>query len=275
MNQTAPNIQSRSAIGELCSAIAVEGRWLLADTAVMTWRNLIRYRRSPELLMFSTLSPVMFVLLFNYVFGGAIPTGDLNYIDYLMPGILVQTTIFSATQTGVGLAEDLQKGMVDRYRSLPMARSAVLGGRVVAETLVSIFVACLMLGVGYIIGMRFHGGFWPGFAMPFMVAGFAFGFSWIAAVVGASVRNPESAGSMMFFVIFPLTFLSSAFVPIESMPGWLQPFTKINPVTNAVDLGRALSQGGPIIQNATITLLWTLAFTFIIGPIAVWRYRKV
>ena len=118
MNRTAPNIQSRSAIGELFSAIAVEGRWLLADTAVMTWRNLIRYRRSPELLMFSTLSPVMFVLLFNYVFGGAIPTGDLNYIDYLMPGILVQTTIFSATQTGVGLAEDLQKGMVDRYRSL-------------------------------------------------------------------------------------------------------------------------------------------------------------
>ena len=208
MNQTAPNIQSRSAIGELFSAIAVEGRWLLADTAVMTWRNLIRYRRSPELLMFSTLSPVMFVLLFNYVFGGAIPTGDLNYIDYLMPGILVQTTIFSATQTGVGLAEDLQKGMVDRYRSLPMARSAVLGGRVVAETLVSIFVACLMLTVGLIIGMRFHGDFWPGFATPFMVAGFAFGFSWVAALVGASVRNAESAGSLMFFVVFPLTFLS-------------------------------------------------------------------
>ena len=275
MNQTAPNIQSRSAIGELFSAIAVEGRWLLADTAVMTWRNLIRYRRSPELLMFSTLSPVMFILLFNYVFGGAIPTGDLNYIDYLMPGILVQTTIFSATQTGVGLAEDLQKGMVDRYRSLPMARSAVLGGRVVAETLVSIFVACLMLTVGLIIGMRFHGDFWPGFATPFMVAGFAFGFSWVAALVGASVRNAESAGSLMFFVVFPLTFLSSAFVPIESMPGWLQAFADINPVTKAVDLGRALTQGGPIIPNARATAAWTIGMAVVIGPIAVWKYRKV
>ena len=274
MNQTT-HIQDRSSLGELASAVGVEFRYLIADTAIMTWRNLIRYRRAPELLIFSTISPVIFVLLFNYVFGGAIPTGDLAYIDFLMPGILIQTTIFGATQTGTGLAEDLQKGMVDRYRSLPMARSAFLGGRIVAETLVNIFVACLMLGVGYIIGMRFHGGFWPGFAMPFMVAGFAFGFSWVAAVVGASVRNPESAGSMMFFVIFPLTFLSSAFVPIESMPGWLQPFTKINPVTYAVDLGRALSQGGPIIANAWPTVLWTLAFTFVVGPVAVWRYRKV
>ena len=191
MNQTA-HIQDRSSLGELASAVGVEFRYLFADTAIMTWRNIIRYRRAPELLIFSTISPVMFVLLFNYVFGGAIPTGDLAYIDFLMPGILIQTTIFGATQTGTGLAEDLQKGMVDRYRSLPMARSAFLGGRIVAETLVNIFVACLMLGVGYIIGMRFHGGFWPGFAMPFMVAGFAFGFSWVAAVVGASVRNPKA-----------------------------------------------------------------------------------
>ena len=268
-------IQERSALGEILSGIAVEARWLIADTAIMTWRNLIRYRRGPELLIFSTISPVMFVLLFNYVFGGAIPTGDLAYIDYLMPGILIQTTIFGATQTGVGLAEDLQKGMVDRYRSLPMARSAFLGGRVVAETIVNVFVATLMIAVGVIIGMRFHGGFWPGFSLPFVVAGFAFGFSWIAALVGASVRNPEGAGSMMFFVVFPLTFLSSAFVPIESMPGWLQAFANINPITYAVDLGRTLSQGGPILENAWPTLLWTLAFTLIIGPIAVWRYRRV
>ena len=251
-------IQDRSASANSLSAIAVESRWMIADTAVMTWRNLIRYRRSPELFIFSTASPVMFIFLFNYVFGGAIPTGDLNYIDFLMPGILVQTTLFSATQTGVGLAEDLQKGMVDRYRSLPMARSAVLGGRVAAETLVSLFVACLMLAVGYIIGMRFHGGFWPGFAVPFMVAGFAFGFSWVAALIGASVRNAEGAGSLMFFVVFPFTFLSSAFVPVETMPGWLQPFTSVNPVTYAVDLGRALSQGGAILANAWPTLLWTL-----------------
>ena len=274
MNSNA-QLEDSSAFGGILSAVAVEGRWLIADTSVMAWRNLIRYRRSPELLMFSTLSPVMFVLLFNYVFGGAIPTGQLSYIDFLMPGILVQTTIFSATQTGVGLAEDLQKGMVDRYRSLPMARSAVLGGRVLAETLVSLFIAYLMLGVGLIIGMRFHGDFWPGFSMPFMVAGFSFGFSWVAALVGASVRNAESAGSMMFFVVFPLTFLSSAFVPIETMPGWLQVFAENNPVTKAVDLGRALTQGGPIVGNAWATGLWTLGMAIVIGPIAVWRYRRV
>ncbi len=262
-------------VREMISSIAVEGRWLLADTAVMTWRNLLRYRRSPELLMFSTLSPVMFVLLFNYVFGGAIPTGELSYIDFLIPGILVQNTIFTSTQTGVGLAEDLQKGMVDRYRSLPMARSAVLGGRVVAETLVCMFIACLMLGIGVIIGMRFHGGFWPGFAMPFMVAGFSFGFSWTAALVGTSVRNVESASSLMFFVIFPLTFLSSAFVPIQTMPDWLQLFAENNPVTKAVDLGRALTQGGPIVANAWAAGLWTVGITLVIGPLAVWQYRRV
>ena len=275
MNQTA-HIQDRSSFGELASAVGVEFRYLIADTAIMTWRNIIRYRRAPELLIFSTISPVMFVLLFNYVFGGAIPTGDLAYIDFLMPGILIQTTIFGATQTGTGLAEDLQKGMVDRYRSLPMARSAFLGGRIVAETLVNIFVACLMLGVGYIIGMRFHGGFWPGFAMPFMVAGFAFGFSWVAAR-RRSIR-PQRRKRRIPHVLRrlpPHLPQSSAFVPIESMPGWLQPFTKINPVTYAVDLGRALSQGGPIIANAWPTVLWTLAFTFVVGPVAVWRYRKV
>ena len=274
MNQSV-QIQDRSTFGEFLAGIAGEARWLLTDTVVMTWRNLIRYRRAPELLIFSTISPVMFVLLFNYVFGGAIPTGELAYIDYLMPGILIQTTIFGATQTGTGLAEDLQKGMVDRYRSLPMARSAFLGGRVVAETIVNIFVATLMIAVGVIIGMRFHGGFWPGFSLPFVVAGFAFGFSWIAALVGASVRSPEGAGSMMFFVVFPLTFLSSAFVPVESMPGWLQWFANLNPITYAVDLGRALSQGGSIIENAWPTVLWTLVFTFLVGPVAVWRYRRV
>ncbi len=270
-----PTIPETSAVGELFSAVGMELRWIIADTIVMAWRNLLRYRRSPELALFTTASPVMFVFLFNYVFGGAIPTGDLNYIDYLIPGILVQNTLFSSTQTGVGLAEDLQKGMVDRYRSMPMARSAVLGGRVVAETLVSIFIACLMLAFGYILGMRFHGGFWPAVSVPFMVAGFSFGFSWVAALVGASVRNAESAGSLMFFAVFPLTFLSSAFVPIETMPGWLQVFAEANPVTRAVDLGRALSQGGPIAANAWATAAWSLGVAAVVGPIAVWQYRRV
>ena len=254
--------------------LSAEIRHLVPDTLAMTWRNLARYRRSPELLMFSTISPIMFVLLFNYVFGGAIGTGDLSYINYLIPGILIQTTIFGSTNTGVGLADDLQKGMVDRYRSLPMARSAVISGRIIADTLVNFFVAILMIGVGVAIGMRFNGGFWPAVALPFTVAGFSFGFSWMAALVGSSVRNVESASSALFMFVFPLTFISSAFVPVATMPGWLQPFAENNPVTIAVDLGRALSQGGPLVSDAILSLAWATAMTLGFGALAVWQYKR-
>lgn len=257
------------------AGLAAEARILVPDTLAMTWRNLARYRRSPELLVFSTISPIMFVLLFNYVFGGAIPTGDFKYIDYLMPGVLIQTIIFGATNTGVGLADDLQKGMVDRYRSLPMARSAVLTGRIVADTVVNFFVACLMIGVGLIIGMRFNGGLAPAIALPFMVAGFGFGFSWLAALVGASVRNAESASSALFIVVFPFTFISSAFVPVETMPGWLQAFAENNPITYAIDYGRGLAQGGELTTNGIFTTLWAIALTVVFGGLAVFQYRRV
>ena len=260
--------------GGVLTELAAEVRHIVPDTLAMTWRNLARYRRSPELLFFSTISPIMFVLLFNYVFGGAIQTGNLSYINYLIPGILIQTTIFGSTNTGVGLADDLQKGMVDRYRSLPMARSSVITGRIIADTLVNFFVAILMIGVGVLIGMRFNGGFWPAVALPFMVAGFSFGFSWMAALVGSTVRNVESASSALFIFVFPLTFISSTFVPVQTMPGWLQPFADNNPVTIAVDLGRALSQGGPLASNGILSLAWTLAMTFGFGSLAVWQYKK-
>ena len=266
--------QGSTGSGGMMSDLVAEARHLVPDTMAMTWRNLSRYRRSPELLIFSTITPIMFVLLFNYVFGGAIPTGDLAYIDYLIPGILIQNTIFGSTNTGVGLADDMQKGMVDRYRSLPMARSAVIGGRIIADTLVNLFVAVLMIGVGVLIGMRFNGGFWPAVALPFTVAGFSFGFSWLAATVGVTVRNVESASSALFIFVFPLTFVSSAFVQVETMPSWLQPVAEYNPVTIAVDLGRALAQGGPLATNAIQSLLWTVAMTLGFGGLAVWRYRK-
>lgn len=254
--------------------LAAEARYVVPDTLAMTWRNLLRYRRSPELLLFATISPIMFVLLFNYVFGGAIPTGDLVYIDFLMPGILIQTTIFGSTNTGVGLADDLQKGMVDRYRSLPMSRSAVISGRIIADTLVNLFVAVLMIGVGILIGMRFNGGFWPAVALPFVVAGFSFGFSWLAALIGSAVRNVESASSALFMFVFPLTFISSAFVPTSTMPGWLQPFADNNPVTIAVNFGRSLAQGGPLASDAWLTLAWTVGMTVVLGSLAIWQYRR-
>ena len=270
--ESAPSSSSDS--DGMLADLSAEIRHLVPDTLAMTWRNLARYRRSPELLMFSTISPIMFVLLFNYVFGGAIRTGDLSYINYLIPGILIQTTIFGSTNTGVGLADDLQKGMVDRYRSLPMARSAVISGRIIADTLVNFFVAILMIGVGVAIGMRFNGGFWPAVALPFTVAGFSFGFSWMAALVGSSVRNVESASSALFMFVFPLTFISSAFVPVATMPGWLQPFAENNPVTIAVDLGRALSQGGPLVSDAILSLAWAAAMTLGFGTLAVWQYKR-
>ncbi len=263
-------------IREAAFSLAYEVRWLVSDTWILTWRMLMHYRRAPEMLVSTVLSPIMFLVMFNYVFGGAIGgSADISYLDYLVPGVLIQNNAFTVMQTGVGLADDLQKGVVDRYRSLPMARSAVLGGRVVATTLVSLAVVYWTLGFALLLGMRFHGGFWPALMMPFVVAAFSFGFAWVSALVGASVRNAETAGSLTFFVAIPLTFLSSIFVPIETMPGWLQAFAKVNPITQAVDLCRALAQGGAIASLAFSTGIWIGIMVFGIGSLAVWRYKRV
>jgi len=259
----------------LVAGIVTEARYVVGDSVVMAWRNLLKYRRSPELLLFSTVSPVMFVLLFVYVFGGAISTGPISYTDFILVGILVQTTLFGSTQTGIGLAEDLQKGMVDRYRSMPMARSAVLAGRILADTIRNVFVVYLMIGVGMAIGFRFHGGFWPGFWVPFLVVGFGIAFSWVAAVIGASVRNVETANSVGFVYIFPLTFMSSAFVPVETMPDWLRPIAEHNPITRAVDAGRAMAQGGPLVDDVLLTMPWIAGITLVCAPWAIWQYRRV
>lgn len=256
------------------STISNELRWSPIDTLHMTWRNVLRYRRSPDLLVFSTIQPVMFVLLFVYVFGGAINSGGLEYVDYLLPGILVQTTLFGATQTGVGLAEDLQKGMIDRYKSLPMARSAVVAGRIAADIIRNSFVVALMIGVGLAVGFRFHGGV-AGFALPAVIIMFGLGFSWIMAVVGVSVKSTEAAQVFSFMSIFPLTFMSSTFVPIETMPGWLQPIAEYNPVTSAVNTARALAQGGEVWHWLWRTVAWTTGILMVFIPLAVLRYRKI
>src|SRR5205807_570608 len=206
--------------------------WVLSDALAMTKRNLLRYLRLPNLLVFSTVQPVMFVLLFAYVFGGAIKVPGVNYKDYLMPGIFVQTVIFGSVQTGVGLSDDLAKGMIDRFRSLPMARSAVLAGRTLSDTVRNTFVVLLMTGVGLAIGFRFHGTFLESIAALVLAVFFGLAFSWISALIGMSVRDPEAAQAAGFIWIFPLVFASSAFVPISSMPSWLQVFTRNNPVSH-------------------------------------------
>jgi ABC transporter DrrB family efflux protein len=249
-------------------------RWTAHDALVMARRSMYRYLRMPDWLFFSTAQPVMFVLLFTYVFGGAIQVPTGNYIDFLLPGILVQTVIFGTSGTAVGLAEDISKGVFDRYRSLPMSRSAVLAGRIIADTGNNLFVMALMITVGLIIGFRFHGSPLAIAAMPLVIVAFTVPFSWIAALIGTSVKSVEAANLAGFVWMFPLTFVSSAFVPIESMPGWLQPVAQANPFSVAVDTVRALALGTPLGNSLWLMLAWTAVLTAITAPLAVGRYRR-
>src|SRR3954454_6319229 len=212
---------------------------VVADSLVILKRNLIRFRRQPEMLAGYTIQPIMFVLLFVYVFGGSINTG-MDYVDFLIPGIIVQNITFGGALTAVGLVEDLNKGLIDRFRSLPMARSAVLAGRTLADVVVNAFSATIVILVGLVVGFRFNS------SVPEVVYGlallllFGYAFSWIFALVGLYSKTAESAQQIGFTVIFPVTFISSAFVPIENMPGPLEAFAKVNPFTITVEAMRHL-----------------------------------
>jgi ABC transporter DrrB family efflux protein len=266
--------------------IAGRIRHAIGDALTLTKRNLLQYVRIPTLLVFSTIQPVMFVLLFRYVFGGAIgqalpPT--INYVSYLLPGIFVQTAIFGATQTGVGLAEDLGKGIVDRFRSLPMARSAVLAGRTTADGCRNLFVVLLMTAVGYFVGFRFEAGPALAIAAIALAVIVGFTFSWISATIGLLLKQTEAVQAASFTWIFPLTFASSAFVPVESMPGWLQAWANVNPVTIWANTLRALTLGGTVAQRYLGTstgrlvvesMAWVAGLLAVFVPLAVRTYRK-
>ena len=246
----------------------------LSDIWVMTKRNLLRYRRMPQLMVFSSIQPVMFTLLFAYVFGGAINTPDVSYIQYLIPGILVQTVLFGSMQTGVGLADDLSRGMIDRFRSLPMARSAVLAGRTITASLRNIFVIGLITLVGYIIGFRVEHGvlnFLSGLALAVL---FGFAFMWISATIGLAVKNVETVQVAGFIWVFPLAFASSIFVPVATMKSGLRVFAYHNPITYTVNTVRALALGTPVGNNAWYALAWIVGILIIFMPLAVRLYRK-
>ncbi len=255
--------------------IAAQGPfWVLSDIWTMTKRNLLAYIRLPQLLIFSTIQPIMFMLLFAFVFGGAIQTRSESYINYLVPGIIVQTVIFGAMQTGVGLAADLSKGMIDRFRSLPMARSAVLAGRTIAEAIRNLFIIILMTTVGYIIGFRFHESLGDAALAIGLTILFGFAFSWISATIGIVVKNIETAQVAGFIWVFPLVFASSIFVPVETMPNWLQHFVKINPITVTVNTVRGLTLGFPITPDIWYSLLWIAGILLVFVQLAVYFYRK-
>ncbi len=252
-------------------------KWIVNDTIVMTRRNVLRYVRLPQLVFFSTVQPVMFILLFNYVFGGSIEagTGGVSYINYLLPGIFIQTALFGSTQTGVGLADDLSKGMVSRFRSLPMAPSAVLLGRTISDAIRNVFVVILMVLVGLVVGFRFQGDVFDFLTMISLIVSFGFAFSWISATIGMALRNPEAAQVSSFVWIFPMAFISSIFVPIEKMADGLQTFARYSPVTAAVNANRALALGVPVGDTIKETFAWVVLILLVFVPIAVSKYRKV
>jgi ABC transporter DrrB family efflux protein len=252
-------------------------RSAIVDAALVTGRNLRHFIRQPDLLTFSTIQPVMFVLLFVYVFGGAVsrslPHG-IAYVDFLLPGIFVQSVTFRASMTAVGLSEDLERGVVDRFRSMPMARSAVLLGRTVADLVRNVLIIGLMILVGYAVGFRFLGGVAGAVACVAVVAAFGFALSWIFAFVALTVRGAEAAQSAGFVVVFPLVFASSVFVPVSTMPDWLQAFAKVSPVTVAADAARSYALfGTPASLGAAAAWIGGVLAVFI--PLCVWRYRRM
>jgi len=246
----------------------------ISDIWIMVRRNALHFVRMPQLIVFSTIQPVMFLLLFTYVFGGAIKTPGTHYIQYLLPGILVQTIVFGSMMTGIGLAGDLAGGMIDRFRSLPMSRGAVLAGRTIADAGRNVFVVLLMTGVGYIIGFRIEHGLFHFILAMLCALSFGFAFSWISAVIGVSAKDVETAQSAGFIWVFPLVFASSIFVPIQTMPDWLQGFAKHSPITVTVNTVRSLISGLPVGDNGWQMLLWIVGILLVFVPVAVWRYRK-
>ncbi len=247
--------------------------WTIADALILAKRNLQHIPRVPLQLIDVTVQPIIFVLLFRFVFGGAINTG-VSYVNYLMPGIFVQTLVFGGINTGVGLADDLQKGLIDRFRSLPMARSAVLAGRTIADLAQSVLGITVMLVVGILVGFRPHGNplGWVAALLIVLLCGFA--FSWIGAIFGLLAPNPEAVQAFGFVAIFPLTFASSAFVPTSTMPSWLRAFTDHQPVTAIVNATRALLLGQPVGTVGWQALAWCLGILVVFMPVSVSLYRR-
>ena len=245
-----------------------------SDTLVIARRNLLRIPRQPDLLVSFTVQPIMFLLLFAYVFGGAIKTPGFKYIDFLMPGIVAQSMTFGGFVTAIGLSDDLRKGLVDRFRSLPMARSAVLAGRTLADVATNAVQLGLMVVVGLIVGFSFHT------SAPKVAAGivlmllFGYAFSWVFAFIALRSSSAESAQALGFTVIFPLTFASSAFVPPESMPAGLQWFAEVNPFSTIVDALRALWLGTPAGNDVWGAVAWSIGITVFFAALAVSGYRR-
>jgi ABC transporter DrrB family efflux protein len=255
-------------------------RWAAVDALTITRRNLVVWARVPAFIVFTLVQPVMFTLLFAYVFGGAIPvSGPETYVDYLMPGIIGQTAAFASFATAIALAREVQKGVLDRFRSMPMARSAVLNGRLIADTARMLVTILVIIAVGYGVGFRFSNGAGPAIAMVALALLLGLTVCCVSAYIGLAIKDEESVQAFGLIWVFPLTFVSSAFVPIETMPGWLQAFANNQPFTVIVDTMRYLAIG-PIPGSTTLqphlwqSLAWLAGALALFGPLAVRAYRR-
>ena len=258
--------------------LLTQARWAVSDTLVLTRRALLVWTRVPAYIVFTVIQPVMFVLLFRYVFGGAIQVPGGSYVNYLMPGIIGQTAAFASFGTAIALAQELKKGVIDRLRSMPMARSAVLSGRLVADTGRMLVTILIIVAVGYAVGFRFQNGFGPAVGMVVLATIFGLSICVIAAFTGLAIGDEESVQAFGLIWLFPLTFVSSAFVPIASMPGWLQAFANHQPVTYVVNTMRGLALGEPysanLASNMWHSVAWLAGIFIVFVPLAVRAYRR-
>ncbi len=250
-------------------------RYGISDTLVLAKRSLLRIPRQPDLLVGFTVQPILFILLFVYVFGGAIQTPGFDYVDYLIPGIIVQSIVFGGFVTALGLSDDVRKGLMDRFRSLPMARSALLTGRTLGDVATNVFQLIVMFGVGLLVGFNFSSSVGEVVAGIALLLFIGYAFSWVFAFIGLVASSPEAANAYGFTILFPVTFVSSAFVPVHSMPDWLQPIAEHNPFTHMVNAARALFLGIPAGDNVWLSVVWTVAIIAVFAPLAAWRYRRV
>jgi ABC transporter DrrB family efflux protein len=257
-------------------SLLTRSRWAVTDTLTITRRNLLVWMRVPAYIMFTVIQPVMFVLLFRYVFGGAIAVPGVKggYVNFLLPGIIGQTAAFATFGTAIALAQELQKGVIDRLKSMPMARSAVLAGRLVADTIRMFITIVIVVGVGYAVGFRFENGAGLAIAMIVLATVFGLAICCISAYTGLAIGDEESVQAFGLVWLFPLTFLSSAFVPIPSMPGWLQAFANNQPVTYVINVMRSMALGGPIAADLWKSIAWLAGIFIVFAPLAVRAYKR-
>jgi len=247
----------------------------MSDVLTIARRNLMSLLRIPVAIVFMIIQPIMFVILFRYVFGGVIAIPGFSYVNYLIPGILVQTTIFGSVGTAIGLAEDLQKGLIERFRALPMARLAVLAGRTISDLFRNVIVLVIITGVGFLVGFRPGGTVVSYLQACVVMLIFAYCLSWGFAFIGLAAPNSEAAQAITFPIIFPLTFASAIFVPLAKLPSWLQPFAHDQPISQTAIAVRGLMDGTPHGQSTWISLAWAVGAILVLAPLAVNRYRKV